>query len=425
MSHSPSFSQPHSQTGGSRADGQQLRTPAQPPRRGTRIATSRTTSNAGAAAAGAGAANRNQSSNTPTPGPRPPARRRQPQPVEQPLQRRGRRRRRRRLPTATSRATIPTPGPPPPARVRQPQPDGQLSQRRCRGRRRGLCQPQPEQLSQRRRRGRRRGYANRNQYDQYHPGMADGYWNGNYGTGAVGAYGGMGMASPCLWLRLDALHQPLRGRPRRGRGRRRPAGSASRRTTPRRPPRLRLLPAREHGRRTARAGRRPTRRPRPSPRPARPSRRAITPTRSSSPSRRSGRCRTTSTLHEFLALVLFAQGNYEQAAAPLYAVLSVGPGWDWTTLIGNYSDAEPLHRAAPRPGSLRAGPTPRRPQARFVLAYHYISQGHGDAATKPLKDVVALQPNDTLSAQLLGKLQPAARRRRRGPGQAQPSTPAS
>ena len=31
-------------------------------------------------------------------------------------------------------------------------------------------------------------------------------------------------------------------------------------------------------------------------------------------------------MHEFLALVLFAQGKYEQAAAPLYAVLSVGPG---------------------------------------------------------------------------------------------------
>ena len=36
-------------------------------------------------------------------------------------------------------------------------------------------------------------------------------------------------------------------------------------------------------------------------------------------------------LHEFRALVLFALGQYEQAAATLYAVLSNGPGWDWTT----------------------------------------------------------------------------------------------
>jgi hypothetical protein len=31
-------------------------------------------------------------------------------------------------------------------------------------------------------------------------------------------------------------------------------------------------------------------------------------------------------LHEFLALVYFAQGKYDKAAEPLYAVLSVGPG---------------------------------------------------------------------------------------------------
>ena len=38
------------------------------------------------------------------------------------------------------------------------------------------------------------------------------------------------------------------------------------------------------------------------------------------------------TLHEFRALVLFAVGKYDLAAGPLYAVLSVGPGWDWTTM---------------------------------------------------------------------------------------------
>ena len=42
------------------------------------------------------------------------------------------------------------------------------------------------------------------------------------------------------------------------------------------------------------------------------------------------------TLHEFRALVLFAVGKYDLAAGPLYAVLSVGPGWDWTTLAGLY-----------------------------------------------------------------------------------------
>ena len=45
-------------------------------------------------------------------------------------------------------------------------------------------------------------------------------------------------------------------------------------------------------------------------------------------------------LHEFRALCLFALRRYDEAAAVLYAVLSVGPGWDWTTLIGLYGDPE-------------------------------------------------------------------------------------
>ena len=39
-------------------------------------------------------------------------------------------------------------------------------------------------------------------------------------------------------------------------------------------------------------------------------------------------------------LCLFALGRYDEAAATLYAVLSVGPGWDWATLIGLYPDVE-------------------------------------------------------------------------------------
>ncbi|HEY2158475.1 MAG TPA: tetratricopeptide repeat protein, partial [Isosphaeraceae bacterium] len=37
--------------------------------------------------------------------------------------------------------------------------------------------------------------------------------------------------------------------------------------------------------------------------------------------------------HELRALALFAMGQYKAAATTLYAVLSSGPGWDWTTLI--------------------------------------------------------------------------------------------
>src|SRR5262249_45416960 len=38
------------------------------------------------------------------------------------------------------------------------------------------------------------------------------------------------------------------------------------------------------------------------------------------------------TLHEFRALALFAMGRYSEAAATIYAVLAVGPGWSWETV---------------------------------------------------------------------------------------------
>ncbi len=112
-------------------------------------------------------------------------------------------------------------------------------------------------------------------------------------------------------------------------------------------------------------------------------------------------------MHQFLALVLFAQGKYEQAAAPLYSVLSVGPGWDWTSLIGNYNDAN-LYTEQLRALEAYVKANTTSAPAQFVLAYHYITQGHGDAAMSHLKAAVASQPNDTLSAQLLAKLQPAS-----------------
>src|SRR6202034_2685255 len=45
-------------------------------------------------------------------------------------------------------------------------------------------------------------------------------------------------------------------------------------------------------------------------------------------------------LHEFRALVLFALKRYKDAAGTLYAVLSVGPGWDWTTMSSLYPSVD-------------------------------------------------------------------------------------
>ena len=44
--------------------------------------------------------------------------------------------------------------------------------------------------------------------------------------------------------------------------------------------------------------------------------------------------------HEFRCLACFALKQYKEAAAGAYAVLSAGPGWDWTTLSGFYPDID-------------------------------------------------------------------------------------
>ena len=104
------------------------------------------------------------------------------------------------------------------------------------------------------------------------------------------------------------------------------------------------------------------------------------------------------TLHEFRARVLFAVGKYDLAAGPLYAVLSVGPGWDWTTMAGLYLDIE-VYTTQLRKLEAYLTANPTSTAGRFVLAYHDLTQGNIDVAVAQLKEVVTLAPQDTLSAQ--------------------------
>jgi tetratricopeptide (TPR) repeat protein len=118
------------------------------------------------------------------------------------------------------------------------------------------------------------------------------------------------------------------------------------------------------------------------------------------------------TLHEFRALILFALKRYDEAAVPLYAVLSVGPGWDWDTLISLYADPETYTQQIHALEDY-AVKNSQSPQARLVLAYHYMTEGHTDAATRQFKSVVTLEPKDQLAPQLIQLLekrqaQPAA-----------------
>ena len=110
------------------------------------------------------------------------------------------------------------------------------------------------------------------------------------------------------------------------------------------------------------------------------------------------------TLHEFRAQTLFALQRYDEAATALYAVLTVGPGWDWTTLISLYGDPEAYTQQL-RALEAYCTQNTKSAAANFVLAYQYLTEEHPEAAVRQLKIVTALQPKDTLSAQLLQQLE--------------------
>jgi tetratricopeptide (TPR) repeat protein len=105
-------------------------------------------------------------------------------------------------------------------------------------------------------------------------------------------------------------------------------------------------------------------------------------------------------IHEFRALVLFALGQYQQAAATLHAVLAVGPGWDWTTLAGLYPSVD-VYTQQLRALEAYTKSHPNEAAPRFLLAYHYITGNHLDAAITQLQYVAQLQPDDEVAKQLL------------------------
>ncbi|MEN6407435.1 MAG: hypothetical protein ABFC77_13310 [Thermoguttaceae bacterium] len=109
------------------------------------------------------------------------------------------------------------------------------------------------------------------------------------------------------------------------------------------------------------------------------------------------------TAHEFRSLVLFATAQYKAAAAAAYAVLAAGPGWDWTTMSGLYSDPQ-LYTTQLRALEQYRNAHPKQPEIRFLLAYHYMICEHPEAAAVELKEVVRLNPKDQLATQLLAGL---------------------
>jgi Tfp pilus assembly protein PilF len=107
--------------------------------------------------------------------------------------------------------------------------------------------------------------------------------------------------------------------------------------------------------------------------------------------------------HEFRGLILFALGRYKEAASPIYAVLSARPGWDWTTLCSLYADIN-TYTEQLRALEHYVTANPNATEARFLLVYHYLTCGSGEAAARQLTAVVQQNPKDQLSAQLLSAM---------------------
>ncbi len=113
-------------------------------------------------------------------------------------------------------------------------------------------------------------------------------------------------------------------------------------------------------------------------------------------------------IHEFRALTLFAMGKYQDAAATLFPVLSVGPGWDWTTMVGLYPDVATYTQQL-RALEAFVGKNPDDSAGLFVLAYHYLTQGHDEAAASQLQRLLKLTPNDPVAMQMLLEVDPDAK----------------
>ncbi len=108
-------------------------------------------------------------------------------------------------------------------------------------------------------------------------------------------------------------------------------------------------------------------------------------------------------MHEFRALCLFALGQYDAAASALFAVLSVGPGWDWSTMASLYPDVA-TYTTQLRALEAFARNNPNSASAHFVLGYHYLTAGYTENADREFTTVSRLKPNDKLSAQLAQQL---------------------
>ncbi len=113
-------------------------------------------------------------------------------------------------------------------------------------------------------------------------------------------------------------------------------------------------------------------------------------------------------VHEFRGLVLFSLKKYSESAAATYAVLSAGPGWDWTTMVGLYSSVD-VYTEQLRALEAFAKANPKSPDAHFLLGYQYLTTGYAETASKQFMLAQSELPNDKLLKQLVSMTTPPAK----------------
>jgi tetratricopeptide (TPR) repeat protein len=105
-------------------------------------------------------------------------------------------------------------------------------------------------------------------------------------------------------------------------------------------------------------------------------------------------------LHEFRSLVLFALGRYGEAAAALYALLAVHPGWNWTTLSSLYGNIGDYQQQLQALNAARQA-QPDAANLQFLYAYHMLTIGKPDDAKTALLQARKSLPEDPLLNQML------------------------
>jgi tetratricopeptide (TPR) repeat protein len=119
-------------------------------------------------------------------------------------------------------------------------------------------------------------------------------------------------------------------------------------------------------------------------------------------------------VHEFRGLVLFAMKKYPDSAASVYAVLSAGPGWDWTTMSGLYPNVNVYtQQLRELENFMKSNPTSA--DASFLLGYHYLTMGHKDVAQKYFGTALQQLPGDRLLTQLAGTTAPVSQETKSSP----------